>query len=114
MDSFLILAVDIGTSSTRTTLFDAETNRIPGTTAQQGYPLLTAADGAAELEPAVLLNAVTQCMAETMAAYRADENLHARKIGGVGVSCFWHSLVGCDLKGRPLTQIITWADSCCR
>ncbi|MDB6173515.1 MAG: hypothetical protein JWL59_2826 [Chthoniobacteraceae bacterium] len=111
MDSLLILAIDIGTSSSRTALFDAEANRIAGTTAQQSYPLLTDADGAAELDPAVLLRAITQCLAETLGAYRADSTLRGRPIGGIGVSCFWHSLLGCDAQGDPLTRIITWADA---
>ncbi|MES2570786.1 MAG: gluconokinase [Verrucomicrobiota bacterium] len=111
MDSLLILSIDIGTSSCRSALFDAHANRLAGTTAQQGYPLLTDAEGAAELDPAVLLRAVTQCMAETMAAYRLDTTLRGQSIGGVGVSCFWHSLIGCDAQGQPLTRIITWADA---
>lgn len=110
----LILAFDIGTSSTRTALFDEHANRVPGTTAQQTYPLLTSSDGAAEIDPAVWLGAARSCLAETMRAYRADDAIAGRKIAGIGASCFWHSLVGCDAKGRPLTRIITWADSRCR
>lgn len=110
----LILALDIGTSSTRTALFDANATRLAGTTAQQGYPLITSADGGAELDPQVLLAAVKGCLAETMRAYRADERLQGQAIAGIGVSCFWHSLIGCDAKGRPLTNVITWADARCR
>ena len=114
MSNSLVLALDIGTSSTRCALFDAQANRIEGTTAQQAYPLLTSADGAAEIEPAELLRAVTQCMEETLQAYRSHKALRGRKLVGVGVSCFWHSLVGCDAMGHPLTRIVTWADSRCR
>jgi gluconokinase len=32
---------------------------------------------------------------------------------GIGVSCFWHSLLGLDKSGRPITPIYTWADSRC-
>lgn len=110
----LILALDLGTSSTRTALFDAEGQRLAGSTAQQTYPLLTSADGGAELETGVLLRAVVQCLEQTMHAYRTDPLLRGRPLAALGVSCFWHSLVGCDAKGVSLTNIITWADSRCR
>src|SRR6187402_2072384 len=107
----LILALDLGTSSTRTALFDSEASRLPNTTAQQTYPLLISADGAAELEPGVLLSAVRRCLEQTMQHFRTDPALRGRSIAGIGVSCFWHSVVGCDAKGAALTNIITWADS---
>ena len=110
----LILAIDIGTSSTRTALFDENANRLPVTTAQQTYPLETSADGAAELEPGVLLSAVLRCLEQTMQRFRSDAVLRRQGIAGIGVSCFWHSLVGCDAKGVALTNIITWADARCR
>lgn len=113
-DSSLILALDVGTSSTRTALFDADASRLAGTTAQQGYPLLTTADGGAELDPEVLLQAVRQCLGKTLAAMRADKKLRGRRIAAVGVSTFWHSLIGTDAKGRALTRLITWADARCR
>ncbi|MEA3207987.1 MAG: gluconokinase [Chthoniobacter sp.] len=114
MSSELILALDLGTSSTRTSLFDLDGRRLAGTTAQQSYPLITSADGAAELDPGVLLLAVMHCLEQTMHALRTDPTLHGRPVAGIGVSCFWHSLVGCDAKGVSLTNIVTWADSRCR
>ena len=108
MPDSLILALDIGTSSTRTALFDSSAHRIAGTTAQESYPLITSGEGAAEIEPAVLLRAVRRCLAQTMAKARG------RTIAGIGASCFWHSLLGTDAAGKPLTRIITWADARCR
>lgn len=108
MSDSLILALDIGTSSCRTALFDAQARRIDGTTAQQTYPLITTADGGAEIEPSVLLQSLRVCLAETMKSARG------KKIAGIGVSCFWHSLIGTDAKGKPITRVITWADSRCR
>ena len=108
MSDALILALDVGTSSTRTALFDAHAQRIEGTTGQEGYPLITSGDGAAEIEPEVLLRAVRRCLAKTMAATRGQ------KVAGIGASCFWHSLIGTDAGGKPLTRIITWADARCR
>lgn len=110
----LILALDIGTSSTRTALFDLRGERQSGTVAQQTYPLITSADGGAELDPPVLLGAVLHCLEQTMRAYRADSMLRGRPIAGAGMSCFWHSVIGCDARGSAITRILTWADSRCR
>jgi gluconokinase len=112
--SSLILALDLGTSSTRTALFDPSGRRLPGTTAQQSYPLSTTTDGGAELDPGVLLRAVIQCLEQTMHAHRMEPTLRGQPIVAIGVSCFWHSVVGCDSKGVSLTNIYTWADSRCR
>ena len=114
MNLELILALDIGTSSTRAALFDLNGERLAGSVAQETYPLITSADGGAELDPPVLLGAVQHCLEQTMRAYRTDPNLRGRPIAGVGVSCFWHSLIGCDARGSAITRIFTWADSRCR
>lgn len=110
----LILALDIGTSSSRAALFDETGGRIIESTAQCSYPLLTSGDGMAELEPSVLLAAIQQCLAQTLNHARSAPALRGRRIAGVGVSCFWHSLIGTDAAGKPLTNVITWADARCR
>jgi gluconokinase len=112
--SSLILALDLGTSSTRTALFDERAERIPGTTAQESYPLLTTPDGGAELEPRVVLQAVRLCLEQTMRSFRTRTRAEMANDCRVGVSCFWHSLVGTDEAGEPLTNIVTWAESRCR
>jgi gluconokinase len=114
MPAELILTLDLGTSSTRTAFFDQQGLRVAGATAQQSYPLITSADGGAELDPGVLLLAVVHCLEQTMHAYRTDPSLRGRGVAGIAVSCFWHSLVGCDARGASLTNIVTWADSRCR
>lgn len=112
--SLLFLAIDIGTSSSRTALFDAAGTRIAPSTAQQTYPLHTDSDGAATMKPAALLKAIKQCLAATLQFRKSDKQLANLPIHGIGVSCFWHSLIGTDEKGIPLTDIVTWADSRCR
>lgn len=101
-----VLALDIGTSSVRAALFDARGRRVPGTLAQRTNALKTAQDGTAELDPFELLRQVKACIKE------AAQGWH--HISGIGVSCFWHSLLGTDAEGNPLTTIYTWADSRCR
>lgn len=102
----LILAFDIGTSSLRTALFDLKGRRLENTTAQRTYALQTAPDGMAELDPAALLKAARAAVSKTLKGRTG--------IAGIGISCFWHSLVGTDSHGNPLTPVYTWADSRCR
>lgn len=112
--SALILAIDIGTSSLRTALFDARGGRLVRTTAQEAYSLRVTPDGGAELSPQTLRRTFLRCLTETLRTHRADRTLRLRPIIAVGTSCFWHSLLGMDESGRALTPIYTWADSRCR
>jgi gluconokinase len=114
MKASFILAIDIGTSSTRSAIYDAKGNRRLETTAQIAYPLITAADGRAELRPGDLDRALQHVLAKTFAAWRKTPSGARGKITAVGVSCFWHSLLGLDVKGKPITPVYTWADSRCR
>src|SRR6266404_2114975 len=112
--SALILAIDIGTSSLRTALFDTRGWRLVRTTAQEAYSLRVTADGGAELSPQTLQQTLFRCLAKTLRSYHANRTLRLRPIIAVGTSCFWHSLLGADKNGRALTPIYTWADSRCR
>jgi len=109
----LVLAIDIGTSSLRTALFDAQARRIIQTTAQEKYPLRVTPDGGAELDPQTLRQTFFRCLTRSLRSYRAERSLRSRRIMAVGTSCFWHSLLGADERGRALTPIYTWADSRC-
>ena len=107
----LILALDLGTSSTRTALFDSHGQRLVHTTGQQAYPLITEPAGAAELDPLVMKEALLHCLRRTMQQYRNDAALAGQPIVGAGISCAWHGVLGTDAKGKPLTRNITWADA---
>jgi len=102
----VFLALDIGTSSVRSALFDEKARRLPQSTASAKYRLRLSADGAAELDPAVLLRATRKCLRETRRLTN-HSNLTTSS------SCFWHSLLGLDAQGKALTPIYTWADSRC-
>lgn len=110
----LVLAIDIGTSSLRTALFDGRARRFVDTTAQQAYRLRETSDGGAELSPQTLRRTFLQCLTKTLRCYHTDRTLRSCPIIAVGMSCFWHSLLGTDERGRTLTPIYTWADSRCR
>jgi gluconokinase len=107
----LTLALDLGTSSCRSALFDVRGRRQSGTTAQQSYPLQTDKAGKAELDAPTVLEALRTCITATLAAHDGERRLRTQPIVAVGTSCFGHSLVGTDERGRALIPIITWADS---
>src|ERR1700761_6879949 len=112
MKHTFFLAIDIGTSSTRSAIYDARGERLLETTAQIAYPLITGADGRAELRPEDLRRAVDAVLTKSFAMWRKTKT--RGPMTGVGVSCFWHSLLGLDAKGGAITPVYTWADSRCR
>ena len=110
----LVLALDVGTSSLRTGLFDQRGRSITGSQAATAYSLLGRVPGQAELAPAALLRAALRSMRHTLAWRVASPRYRQREIVSVGMSCFWHSLMGVDGLGQPLTPIFTWADARCQ
>jgi len=110
----LVLALDIGTSSSRAALFTGAGERLLHTTTQQAYPLKYTPDGGAELSPRTLRAAVENCIGKTLHVYRGDPMLRGVPVTAVGTSCFWHSMIGVGDKNKPVTPIYTWADSRCR
>ena len=103
-----VLALDIGTSSVRAALFDRDARRLPGTLTQQEHAVTHSEDGAAEFDPQALATSVEACLAGTAARARG------KTVAAVGVSCFWHGLLGTDARGKTVTPVYTWADSRCR
>src|SRR5690348_9216259 len=101
----LVLAIDLGTSSIRTALFDREARIIPGSKASQSYRVRHSIAHAAELDPAVLLRATKKCLHQTRSRLTRSGSA---VVAGSG---FWHSLLGVDRAGDPLTPIYTWADA---
>lgn len=102
-----ILAVDVGSSSVRALLYDANGNAIPQVKAQQAYTSTTADNGEVSIDADMLVAAATGVI---------DEALHqagplVRQIAAVATDTFWHSLLVLDASGHPLTPILTWADT---
>jgi gluconokinase len=110
---FLVLAMDIGSSSTRSAFFDEKGRVLPQTCASREYAVHYSADGGAELSPPLLRRAVEACVRETLRTRRRAPSLRNVPILAGGASAFWHSLLGLDKKGRAITPVFTWADSRC-
>ena len=102
-----VLAIDVGTSSTRTMLFDAAGSAVSGVLAQQSYKLTTSQSGEVSVDADMLLNIITQTIDQALQA-AGDK---AKQIKAVALDTFWHSLLGVDEHDHALTPIITWEDT---
>jgi gluconokinase len=101
----MVIALDVGTSSARATLYDRRGRAIEGRFHQVPCEPSTTPDGGVEHDPARLLAAVAACLDVVVRAARYDE------VQAVGVATFWHGLLGFDAAHRPLTPLFMWADS---
>ncbi|GAC1700865.1 MAG: gluconokinase [Candidatus Limnocylindrales bacterium] len=102
----LALAIDVGTSSTRVVAFDAQARPIAGTTTRAAHAVATDAAGAATLDPDALFDGVARCLDGTLRKLGRQRS----EIAVVGLSVFWHGLLGIDARGKPTTRLFTWAD----
>jgi gluconokinase len=100
-----ILALDIGTSGIRASIYDSAANEVPELKVKAVTPFST--DGSVEPDAKILLDSVLEVLDGV-----AEGALNAgiRPVC-VSVSCFWHSLVGIDEAARPVTPVLTWADT---
>lgn len=103
----LILTVDVGSSSARVRLYDGRGRAVEGVTAQQQYDIFTAADGTAQIEPALVL----ECAAHCIDAALVQAGLLATQIRAVAVTTFATSTLALNAAGQALTPLITYADT---
>jgi gluconokinase len=101
----MVIALDLGTSSARASLYDARGRAVEGRFHQVLYAPTTTADGGVEHDPARLLDAATACLDAVVRAARHDD------VQAVAVTSFWHGLVGFDAHHQPVTPVFMWADS---
>jgi gluconokinase len=100
-----VLALDVGTSSSRASLYDAGGGRVPHVEAQRTYAPHTTEDGGAELDPERLFDDLAAAIDHVL-AQSADYSVVA-----VATSTFWHSLLGVDADGRAVTPVLLWMDA---
>lgn len=102
-----VLAIDMGTSSTRALIFDRMGIAVPESETQLPYDVHTTPDGGVEIDPDLLMKQTAECVDGALAA-AAGRGI---PISLVAVSCFWHSLMGLDATMRPITPIYMWGDT---
>lgn len=107
MNTPLILALDIGSSSIRAALYDGDANLLQKTSVKIGHEFTTSKDGGSEIDSD---KALDQAIAAIDAVLRKTAKMKG-EIVAVASCSFWHSLVGVNARGRPTTKVFGWADT---
>ena len=98
-----MLAVDIGSSSIRATVYGRGLQPLrPG--AQVKYRWRTGSDGSVEASAATMERAVATAIDGALDGLRSS-------VDAVAIAAFWHSLVGVDSLNRAITAVIPWSDT---
>jgi len=101
----VVMTLDVGTSSVRALLFDARGRALPGSETRLQYRPDVRADGTAQVDAIRLERMVHRALTGTLPHAGRDE------VAAVGMSTFWHGLVGLDASDRPTTPLVLWADT---
>ena len=104
MRSRLLIGIDIGTSGTKTALYDETGRRLAVHTAE--YPLYQPQNGWAEQEP----EDWWQATLEGLRAVLFESACDPQHIVGIGLSGQMHGLVMLDERGEVLRRSIIWCD----
>lgn len=103
----LVLAIDIGSSSTKVRLYDGLGRAVEGISAQENSEIRTTADGAAEDDPDAALERAARCVDAAL----SQAGPLAEKIGAVAIDTLVSNLMAINGAGRPITPLITYADT---
>lgn len=103
----LILTLDVGSSSTRASLFDARGRSVAGCAAHEHSALRVSAEGAVEDGAEEALARAARCIDAAL----AQAGPLAHHIRAVAVATMATTIVGLDTAGRPLTPLRTYADT---
>ena len=99
-----LIGVDIGTSGTKTVLFDENGNKIRSKTVE--YPMYQPKNGWAEQNPEDWYNAVYETLKFVSEGIENEND----KICGIGLSGQMHGLVMLDKDNNVLCPSIIWCD----
>ena len=103
----LVLAIDIGSSSTKVRLYDGMGRAVEGVSAQENSKISATADGAAEDYPDAALERAARCVDSAL----SQAGPLAEKIGAVAIDTLVSNLMAINGAGRPITPLITYADT---
>lgn len=102
----LVLAIDVGSSSVRALLYDRAGDQVAESERQLTYTQRMTADGGSESDAAGLLALVVLCVDGVV----GNPDLKGAPIAAVGMTSFWHGLLGIDKAGKPCTPVYMWSD----
>lgn len=99
-----LIGIDLGTSATKTVLFDEAGNIIAS--AAREYPLYQPQNGWAEQKPEDWREAALETLKEVV----ETSHINKEEIKGLGISGQMHGLVMLDEKGEVIRPAIIWCD----
>lgn len=99
-----LIGIDLGTSGTKTVLFDRNGAVIASSTVE--YPLYQPQNGWAEQDPIDWWNAAVS----TLKSVISQSGVNSQDIKGLGISGQMHGLVMLDKAGQVLRRSIIWCD----
>ncbi|HXX37043.1 MAG TPA: gluconokinase [bacterium] len=102
----LVLALDLGSSSVRAIAYDRLGREVDGSEGRVTYEWQYDQAGGVEVDPESILNATFAAVDQALAGLGSL----APEIRAVGVSTFWHNIMGIGDDGRPVTPLYSWAD----
>lgn len=99
----LIIGLDVGTTAAKASVFSLDGSvRL---TVQREYPLLSPRPGWHVQDPEAIAGGVLGALKEAVGL------IDPARVVAVSVSAAMHGLVGLDSDRRPVTDLLTWADS---
>jgi gluconokinase len=100
-----ILALDLGTSSVRGLVLDADATARPGALVRRKVHVTSGEDGTGTLDGPTYLACLVECLDELAAGG------HLHDIELVAASAQWHSVLPMGTDGEPLGPVLTWLDT---
>jgi len=97
-----VIGVDIGTSRCRAVLYDLSGRGLGE--ASRPYPILNPRPGWYEHDPDQVLRAFVESLAEIL------RETSGKRLLGIGLGTYFHSILAVDRDGRPLGNCIIWPD----
>lgn len=107
LNSAIVLAVDIGTSSVKAGLYDRAANSIPGADVSVAHEQRTENDGTVEEPVDRIVEAVESAIDRVLNAASAQ----GYEITAVAMDSMASTILAVDSDGRPLTPVYTYADT---
>jgi gluconokinase len=107
LDRSLTLVIDIGTSSVRAALYEADAQPLKRAHSKIERSLAVSDDGGSQIDADAAVAQVSAAIDDLMDRTARSK----REIAHAAASTFMHSLVGVDSNGRPTTPVFSWADT---
>ncbi|MGI8669858.1 MAG: gluconokinase [Aridibacter sp.] len=101
------LALDIGTSSVRSAMYDCGANVFEETMVKNERTLTSTDDGGFEIDAEEAFSQIVEAIDDVLKKIPEE-------VAGIeysATSSFWHSILGIDKDGNPTTKVFAWAET---